>query len=294
MHRSQLAMVEEFDMITMPAYLDRPEGRLAYDVTGAGPLVIASPGMGDLRASYRFLVAELCAAGYRVATVDLRGHGASSTGWPSHGEADVAKDLIALGEHLSGPGERVVLVGNSYSGGAAVIAAARRPDLVAGLVLIGAFVRSVPQTTMQRLSTWLISSTPLGRPVWTAYYPSLYPSATPADFVEYRAALSANLKEPRRFAAVAAMARADHDTAQAALPYVGAPALIVMGGADPDFADPRAEATLTADCLGGPAEVMMIEGAGHYPHAERPTEVGPAVTAFLARLCTAGHTAERS
>jgi hypothetical protein len=30
-------------------YLDLPEGRIAYDVIGSGPLVIALPGMGDLR-----------------------------------------------------------------------------------------------------------------------------------------------------------------------------------------------------------------------------------------------------
>jgi pimeloyl-ACP methyl ester carboxylesterase len=64
------------------SFLDRPHGRLAYDVTGQGPLVIASPGLGDGRQSFRFLVAELAGAGYRIATMDLRGHGQSSTGWP--------------------------------------------------------------------------------------------------------------------------------------------------------------------------------------------------------------------
>ena len=36
-------------------YLDRGEGRIAYDVTGSGPLVVAVPGMGDLRSTYRHL-----------------------------------------------------------------------------------------------------------------------------------------------------------------------------------------------------------------------------------------------
>jgi len=36
--------------------LQRPEGRLAYEVTGtSGPLVICVPGMGELRQSYRLL-----------------------------------------------------------------------------------------------------------------------------------------------------------------------------------------------------------------------------------------------
>jgi hypothetical protein len=45
------------------SYLDRPDGRIGYDVTGTGPLIV--PGMGDLRAGYRFPArsAVLAAAG---------------------------------------------------------------------------------------------------------------------------------------------------------------------------------------------------------------------------------------
>lgn len=263
--------------------LDRPDGRLAYDVTGNGPLVVASPGLGDVRQTYRFLVDDLAAVGYRVATVDLRGHGGSSTGWPAHDETAIAEDLIALVEHLAEPGEKAVLVGNSYSGGAAVVAAARRPDLVAGLVLSGAFVRTAPRTPVQRLAGWLVTGTPLGRRVWTSYFPSMFPGRKPHDFAAYHAALKANLGEPGRFAAVAAMGAADHDAAEAALPEVAAPALVVMGDKDPDFADPAAEARLTAERLGGEADVVMVRGAGHYPHAEEPGVVSPAVAAFLSR-----------
>ena len=58
-------------------YLDRGEGRIAYDMTGTGPLVVAVPGMGDLRSTYRHLAPALVEAGFRVATMDLRGHGDS-------------------------------------------------------------------------------------------------------------------------------------------------------------------------------------------------------------------------
>lgn len=39
-------------MIAAPntQYLARPEGRLGYDVTGEGPLIVLIPGTGDLRA----------------------------------------------------------------------------------------------------------------------------------------------------------------------------------------------------------------------------------------------------
>ncbi len=71
---------------TSTQFLQRPEGRIAYDVTGEGPLVICAPGMGDVRQVYRFLVPRLVEAGYRVATMDLRGHGESDTTFTAYGD----------------------------------------------------------------------------------------------------------------------------------------------------------------------------------------------------------------
>jgi len=36
----------------MTEFLDIEGGRIAYDVTGEGPLVVLVPGLGDLRAAY--------------------------------------------------------------------------------------------------------------------------------------------------------------------------------------------------------------------------------------------------
>ena len=46
------------------------------------------------------------------------------------------------------------------------------------------------------------------------------------------------------------------------------PALVVMGTKDPDFPDAAAEARWLASEL--QAECLIIDGAGHYPHAEMP------------------------
>jgi pimeloyl-ACP methyl ester carboxylesterase len=54
---------------------------------------------------------------------------------------------------------------------------------------------------------------------------------------------------------------------------------VVMGTADPDFKDPAAEAELVAERLRG--RVVLVPGAGHYPQAEAPDVVGPAVAEFL-------------
>jgi hypothetical protein len=71
---------------------------------------------------------------------------------------------------------------------------------------------------MQKVATWLVSSTPVGPALWNAYYPSLYTGSKPTDFAAYQPALKVNLAEPGRFRAVAAMAAAGHDAAEAALP----------------------------------------------------------------------------
>jgi pimeloyl-ACP methyl ester carboxylesterase len=112
----------------MTEFLDIEGGRIAYDVTGEGPLIVLAHGIGDRRQVFRFLAPQLVQAGFRVAVPDMRGHGESSMGWESISRTDVAGDLIALIRHLGGG--PAVIVGHSLAGGSATIAAATAPDLV--------------------------------------------------------------------------------------------------------------------------------------------------------------------
>jgi pimeloyl-ACP methyl ester carboxylesterase len=123
----------------MTEFVDVPGGRIACDVTGSGPLAVLSHGIGVRRQDYRFPAPMLAQAGYRVASADLRGHGESSMGWASITRTDVAGDLAALTGQLDGP---AIIVGHSISGGAATIAAATRPDLVAGIVETNLFTKT--------------------------------------------------------------------------------------------------------------------------------------------------------
>src|ERR1700712_1232260 len=106
----------------MTEHLSIGNNRIAYDLTGEGPLVVLANGIGDSRHSYRFIAPALAAAGYRVANVDIRGCGDSSLGWEGYSRTDIAGDLVAIVRHLGG-GPAVVL-GQSISGGGAAIAAA--------------------------------------------------------------------------------------------------------------------------------------------------------------------------
>jgi pimeloyl-ACP methyl ester carboxylesterase len=258
------------------SYLARPEGRIGYDVAGAGSLVVLVPGMGDLRASYRFLAPTLREAGYRVACTDLRGHGDSDTTFTSYGDEETAGDVIALIGELGGP---AVVIGNSMGAGSAVLAAAQRPGLVSGLVLVGPFVRNGKTSALQRLLLRVAMAPPWAAISWKSYLPKLYAGRRPADFGEYRGQVIASIRQPGHAKAFSRTTRTSHDPAEARLADVTAPALIVMGEQDPDFPDPRAEADWIARALRG--EVVMVPEAGHYPQSQRPDVTTGAVLRFL-------------
>ncbi len=273
----------------MTLYLDVEGGRLAYEVAGTGPLVVLAPGMGDRRQAYRFLAPQLVAAGYRVASLDPRGQGESSAEWPEFTRTATAGDLLALVRELAGP---AVLVGHSFAGGATTIAAAREPDLVSAAVEIGPFTR-VPKPSiaglltnrryrrgsLRLLGTALTGS--VGR--WAAYLNHAYPGPKPADWDTELAALQAMLREPGRMPALRTMGMSQPKDAEAQLASVHCPTLVVMGTLDPDWPDPHAEAeAIVAALPAGLGSVAMIEGAGHYPHAQFADEVTAAVLAFLA------------
>jgi len=261
------------------SYLTRPEGRIGYDVAGGGPLVVLVPGMGDLRSTYRFLAPAIRDRGYRVASTDLRGHGDSDVGFAEYGDEATAGDIIALILELGGP---AVIVGNSMGAGAAAIVAAQRPELVAGLVLVGPFVRNGDTTAVQRLLLRVAMATPWAASAWKSYLPKLYVGRRPADFDDHRRQVVASLRRPGYAKAFSRTTRTDHDAAEARLADVDTPVLVVMGECDPDFPDPRAEADWIAEALRG--EVAMVPEAGHYPQSQQPELTTGAIVPFLSRV----------
>ena len=261
------------------SYIASDRGKLGVDVGGEGPLVVCSPGMGDFRDAFDPLSAHLRASGYRVACADLRGHGDSTTSFDSYGDEATATDLVSVIEALGGG--PAILVGASMSAAAAVIAAGRRPDLVAGLVLIGPFLRNGSGKFMRRLLHVALMR-PWGPFVWRMYAAKLWPGlgGKAAD----RAARSkASLTRPGRWAAFHATSAVDHSVVGPWLGRVQVPVLAVIGDADPDWPDPAAEAAWVASNFDG-AATITVPGAGHAPMLERPEVVNPALAAFLERI----------
>jgi pimeloyl-ACP methyl ester carboxylesterase len=254
-----------------------------------GPLVVLAHGIGDSRHSYRFVAPALAAAGYRVANVDIRGCGDSSLGWDGYSRTDIAGDLLALVRHLGGP---AAIIGQSISGGAATIAAATAPDLITGVIELAPFTRAQPIDLggLVRVKRFRAGYTLMAQvmirgslPAWKKYLNVAYP-AKPADWDGELARIEARLSEPGRRKALQAMCKASPGDAGAQLSHVACPVLVIEGSLDPDWADPRAEGERIITGLPrGLGELVVIEGAGHYLHAQTPEKVVALALPFLAR-----------
>jgi pimeloyl-ACP methyl ester carboxylesterase len=214
-------------------------GKIAFSDEGSGPLVVLSPGMGDLRSSYRFQIPALVQAGYRAVSVDLRGHGESDTTFTTYGDGPTSEDLVDVITHFEAP---AVIVGNSMSAGSAVITAVRHPELVSGLVLIGPFVRDPKSSAFQKMMMSVMMAKPLVVTSWNSYLPKLFAGQKPADFTTYRRSVKEAMARPGYKEAFAATVKTSHHEAEALLPEVSAATMVIMGEQDPDFPDPAQEA----------------------------------------------------
>ncbi|MGO2111145.1 MAG: alpha/beta hydrolase, partial [Pseudoclavibacter sp.] len=222
------------------------------DWSGAGNLVVCSPGMGDHRDAFTPLAERLAAAGCRAATVDLRGHGDSGADFDAFGDEATASDLIAVIEHLSS--ERAdsattetpdtptpaIIIGASMSAAAAVIAASQRPDLVAGLVLAGPFLRGGSPAMAAVMRLMLLK--PWGPAVWRGYAAKLWPGLDRDEARARAARLTSEQQGPGRWRAFRRTAATDHAVVAPHLAKVRCSSAVVMGTADPDWPNPVAEA----------------------------------------------------
>ena len=215
-----------------------------------------------------------------MVSADLRGHGESSVPWDEYTVPATGQDILDLIAHLdAGPAH---VIGTSFAPGAAVWAAAQKPEAIRSLTLIGAFVRTPKPTFMTGLTQNVLMRGPWRVTMWGTFYKTLYPTRQPDDFAEYLNDLKINLREPGRFEAMKALAFVSRDPTEERLEKVTAPSLVIMGTKDPDWPDPVAEAKFMQEKLS--AELVLIEGAGHYPQTEMPEKTTPAILEFLANV----------
>lgn len=143
--------------------LDRGRGRrLRWIEAGSGgPTVVLETGAGTTALTWAPILPAL-AGRSRVIAYDRSGFGASDLARPYSLDLQLG-DLIAVLAEAAAGGP-CVLVGHSWGGGLAQLAAQERPDLISGLVLIDP---GDPET-LARLPNVLIRKMVLGRCLWLA------------------------------------------------------------------------------------------------------------------------------
>lgn len=258
-----------------------PTPLAASDSGAPGELVVLLPSAGSVRSEHRFLAAALQRAGYRAVSADLPGHGETPVA-ASYGVAESAASLLDLIDRLeAGP---AVVVGASFSPAAAVWAAAESPGLIRGVVALSPhFERD--ESFKGRLANALVPLLlrgPVAAPIWRRLYRSWYKTTTPPDLDAELGRLSAMLSEPARRRAVRDTLTAHREGVVQRMAALAVPSLVIFGSLDDHFSDPEGEAERVASLLR--AERLVVDGAGHYPHAEFPDIVGSTVVEFLRGL----------
>src|SRR5256886_14453005 len=211
----------------------------------------------------------------RMIALDLPGHGESETapGASVDDYAAAAADfLIALD---CGP---VIVVGHSLGGSIAIALAARRPDLVRGLVLIASCVKlPLVDSVGERLVAYLPG--PLRRLLFFSMVKKvLFALEAPADAVtitmqELRACRPETILNDVR------VARAMDLTEQAG--GLDVPTLVLTGSRD-RLTTPALAQRLSALIRG--SRLRIVDGAGHMVPLEAPQSVNREIVAFVESL----------
>jgi pimeloyl-ACP methyl ester carboxylesterase len=248
-----------------------------FQTHGAGAPLLLISGLGSKGTSWRPFL-DVAAQRYRVLTFDCRGSGASAPLGGAIAIRDLARDALALLDHLGL--ERVAVVGRSMGGMIAQELALLAPARIERLVLVStsgrvdAHLREIflhwaelaeagicARLRHRASMLWCLGSEALAEPDRVAPY--------------LRAKLDGD--RPRDYA-LQARACAAHEALRR-LRRLALPALVIAGGDDRLMPPRHAEAL--AKAIPG-AELALIPAAGHLVHLEAADAFSREVMRFLA------------
>lgn len=232
---------------------------------GEGPVrVVWLHGWARRAQDFTAAAAELARRGIGSVAVDLPGFGASAPPARAGGARDYADLLTAPLESLvEGP---VVLVGHSFGGTVAAVVAARRPDLVRALVLVGAPVLRTPggrrAPVAYRLVRWarrrgLVSEARLER------------ARQRHGSSDYRRATGV-MRE--------VLVRSVNESYEDELARLTMPVVLLWGAGDAEV--PPRVAERAAELVGPSASLRVLSGVGHLVPTEAPGALAEAVGAL--------------
>lgn len=240
-----------------------------------GPRVVLAHGFTQTHVSWMGVATDLD-DDHRVVAVDLPGHGGSS---------EIHADLSVTARLLGEAGGKATYVGYSLGGRVALRLALDRPDLVDGLVLLGATAgiddagqRAERRRSDAELAEHIVTDgIPRFLREWVAQplFDGLEP--LPADRASRLANAPSGLASSLRLAGTGTMDPPWWDE----LVALDVALLACAGAEDVKFA---ALARRLAGSVRGPSEVALLDGCGHAAHLQDPTAFAALVRRFVASL----------
>lgn len=273
----------------------------AYLAAGRGPLVLCLHGFPDTARTWRHLLPELAAAGYRAVAPFMRGYAPTAVPTDGHYQTGaLVADACALHEALGGDADAAV-VGHDWGAAAAYGAAVFEPDrwrrvVAAAVPPAGIFGRALSSSYDQVRRSWYMFffQHALAEVVLTAndmaFIDRLWADWSPGyDASDDLAAVKDALRDREHLLAAlgyyrAAFGATPHDPAladaqQAAGGLPPQPTLYLHGRDDGCIGAELAEGV--SDLLAPGSQVGVLDRAGHFLHLEQPGAVNRAITEFL-------------
>lgn len=247
---------------------------IAYEVYGdaasAAFAVVLVHGWAGNRTYWDHQVAHL-REHYQVVTLDLGGHGASGVGRADWTLSAFGDDVIAVIEEVAAP--RIALVGHSMGGDAAVHAARRLGDRVAGIVWVDV-LRSLGDEPVSPPEVVDAFVAPFREDFVAAvdrFARSLFPAAADPALVDRIAADMAAVRQDATLGSIG-YALNRHPSIMAGLSEITAPVVAI----NPDIGPTDVESLRRHG-----VEPVIVEGVGHFLMLEAPERFNAALYAAL-------------
>jgi len=265
-----------------------------------GPLALCLHGYPDTARTWRHLMPELAAAGWRAVAPYMRGYAPTSI--PEDGiyqTGALVADANALHEAL-GAGPDAVLIGHDWGAHAACGAASHQPQRWRRAVALAVPPTPALATLMSNVEqlkrSWYMffNLTPFAdavipledfaliRAIWSDWSPG-YDATQDVAWVAQSLADPANLAAALGYyRALLGMVEPDPRLAAEQQAAVGVPPqpMLYMHGRDDGCLGVEV-AQAVPGLLAEGSHVELIDGAGHFLHLEKPREVNAAIIGFL-------------
>jgi pimeloyl-ACP methyl ester carboxylesterase len=247
---------------------------IAYECVGQGPpLVFVHGAVEDSRVWQRQLTAF--ADTFTVVAWDEPGAGRSSQVPADFILADYANCLAALIEELAlGPAH---VAGISWGGTVVLELYRHHPELVATLILVDTYAGwrgSLPEEEVRARVESIGRMLAAPAEEFDPTLPDMFAGEPPAEFVPLFEQMAADVRPESFRLVLGLMAEADQ---RDVLPRITVPTLLIWG--EQDVRSPLSVAHQLEQAIPN-AQLVVIPGAGHLSHLERPEEFNAALREF--------------